>query len=777
MSSLSAEPSRRRAAEPPSYTFHLIPHTHWDREWYLPRAEFHARLIPVLDGVLEQLESDPAARFLLDGQTILLEDYLAIRPDEEERVRIQVRRGALEIGPWYILADLLIPSAESLRRNLLEGQRQAERFGRRLDVLYSPDAFGHPAALPRIASEFGLRRAVVRRGLGRSGDFYRWEAPTGETLLVYHLPPGGYDGAMGLAAPGDGLEHAWRRIRHELVERATTRDIAVFLGADHHAMVPGVSALRDRLQALEAGHTVRISGLGEYFDAVERVPPAAPVIRGALRRSAGYTWDLQDVHSARSRLKRRYALAELRLARIAEPLFRRASPGKPASPVLDHAWRTLLQCQFHDTLAGTTCDEAQREQSLRLAAVDALSRTIATSAIISGAGQPGPVLALGNPVDRPREGIVTAELTFFRGDVLVGPPSGERPRSGAGYREFALTTGAGKVVPVQVLAVRPGIERRDRADRYPDLDLVDRVWVAFEGNRLGPGGTEALHPVGGKARPDGPALVRGRNVVANRVVSAEVSGTGSVTLTHQESGTSFPGLLELLAEPDQGDLYTFSPGGRPESGHLAEHGQSVLADGPLVGAIETRWAAGFRCGTVGARLLAIVQRDSPLVRIRLALENRGRDYRLRLRLPIGRGTILAGATLGTDLVPPTPARQPFTLERDVSTAPAHRFVAVAIGSLVVALLAPGFFEYEWIPRGELRVTVWRAVGELSRGELPERPGHAAWPTATPAAQEPGTHTMDLGLAVLPRGTQDLPERLEHLWEEAFLPVQAFFWRE
>ena len=305
-------------------SFHLIPHTHWDREWYLSRAAFQARLVPVLDAVLAQLERDPAARFVLDGQTVLLEDYLAVRPEQLERVRQQVALGALEIGPWYVLSDLLIPSADSLRRNLEEGRRDADRFGRRLDVLYSPDAFGHPAGLPRLAAEFGLRWAVLRRGVRRAGapdrDLFRWEAEIGEDLLVYHLPAAGYDIASGLASAGGELELRWRALRRELVERAGSNQIAVFLGADHHAMPENLAQLCSALRALEPGNEVRVSGLREFFGEVERAAPALPRVRGELRHASEHTWVLQGVHATRARLKRRHAAAELWLARIAAPL-------------------------------------------------------------------------------------------------------------------------------------------------------------------------------------------------------------------------------------------------------------------------------------------------------------------------------------------------------------------------------------------------------------------------------------------------------------------------
>src|SRR5207244_1035300 len=87
--------------------------------------------------------------------------------------------------------------------------------------------------------------------------------------------------------------------------------------------------------------------------------------------------------------------------------------------------------------------------------------------------------------------------------------------------------------------------------------------------------------------------------------------------------------------------------------------------------------------------------------------------------------------------PPAGDRVPsaaYPLETPVRTAPAHRFVAAASGPRGIALLAPGFFEYEWTPGGDLVYTLLRSVGELSRADLPTRPGHAGWPTATPLAQ-------------------------------------------
>jgi mannosylglycerate hydrolase len=788
-------PARPPVRPPDRLTFHVIPHTHWDREWYLTRSGFQARLIPVVDALLEQLERDPDARFVLDGQTVLLEDYLAIRPEQEDRIAAQVQRGALEIGPWYVLSDLLIPAAASLRRNLAEGARDAARFGQRLAVLYSPDAFGHPGGLPRLAAESGLRYAVIRRGLSRpltrDRDLYRWEAEDGASVLVYHLPPGGYDLAVGLADAGHELRRRWLPIRHQLVERAATREIAVFLGADHHPMVRDLAGLRARLQALEPEHEVRCSGLAEFFAAVERARPAVPLVRGELRKSGGHAWVLQDVHSTRARLKRKHARAELLLSRIAEPLAGLAARQGAAHQdgLLRAAWRILLQCQFHDTLAGTTCDAVQQEQEVRLDAVEALCRELAARSLAELVGHDPdraraspervtPRLVLWNPAASPRAQLLTAELSFFRRDVLVGRPGRPRGRSGEGYQPFVLEAPSGQSIPVQLLAMRQAEERLDAPGHYPDQDEVDRVWIAFRAPEVPGLGTTLLTPRFRRGSPSPEGISLGDTSLANRFVALEVSATGSLTLTDRQSGERYPGLAELCDEPDQGDCYTFSRGpGRPQrvARPLA---QRVLAHGPLVASLETRCLlASAGRGELGIRLVTTLHADSPLVRLRLELENHAVDHRLRARFPVGiRTSALAGTAFGVQGRPPVLPVHPPALEQEVATAPAHRFVAAAGPSRGLAILAPGCFEYEWTRQGDLLITLLRSVGELSRGNLPERPGHAAWPLATPLAQELGTHTIELALAPLGGEALDAGE-LERLWETAFLPVQAVFMRD
>jgi hypothetical protein len=754
--------------------FHLIPHTHWDREWYLPRAVFAARLVTMLDELLAMLERHPELRFTLDGQTVLVEDYLARRPDRRGRISRLVRAGRLAVGPWYVLPDELIPAGASLERNLAFGMSDARALGRVARVLYSPDAFGHPHYLPDLAARLGLRWGVVWRGLAGDRvigpDLYRWRGPGGRSILVHHLPPGGYEvGAALPALRGRGLGTAWRALRDELAARSVTRHVAVPIGADHHAPHPELPRLRDRLRSIDPNHRFRWSGWEDYFRAGERARPRLRTIEGELRWSYGYAWTLQGVHATRAGLKRLHSATERALVRRAAPLARLAARagGRARSASIEDAWRTLIQCQFHDTLAGTVSDVAAREQRGRLESVAAVCREIVRDALHQLAGHDPdrapirsamdpPRLVLCNPEARRRRGVVTAELRFFRADLPVGPPDGRAARRGPGAPAgFQLRLPNGRRCPVQVLGAAPGLDRADRRYGYPDLDEVDRVSIGFDPGWLAAGRAVVCRVVsGGPGMLQHPEAVslRGRRV-ANPLIGVTVARDGSVTLVDRRTGARYPGLLGLRDERDRGDLYTpwIDPGRRPAA--IRVLGVEPIASGPLVGGFAIRWrmkaaGRGGAGGSIRGRTEVVLHAGSPVLRCAVELDNQAVDHRLALRIPLNvRGPVTAGAGQGQisrDRLRVDPARYPS--ERPVDTAPAQDFIAAGSRRRGLVLQSPGFFEYRDARPDALYLTLLRSAGELSRGGLPTRPGHAAWPVATPEAQERGAHRFELAIA-------------------------------
>ena len=163
----------------------IVPHTHWDREWYAPFQAYRLQLVHLVDGLLDLLERDDAfTRFLLDGQTTVVDDYLEVRPEAEARIRDLVRAGRVQVGPWMVLMDEFMVSGETIIRDLQRGLARANDLGGAMTVGYLPDMFGHIAQMPQILVGAGLSHACVFRGVPGWLDrhAFGWESPDGTVI-------------------------------------------------------------------------------------------------------------------------------------------------------------------------------------------------------------------------------------------------------------------------------------------------------------------------------------------------------------------------------------------------------------------------------------------------------------------------------------------------------------------------------------------------------------------------------------------------------------------
>jgi hypothetical protein len=188
----SAEPQKKAI---------VVSHTHWDRAWYLTFQQFRHRMVRMIDRLIVMLDSNPDYHsFTLDGQTILLEDYLEIRPEKKQDLKRLISSGKIIVGPWYILPDLFLVSGESVIRNLQIGLQTSREYGSAMQVGYVPDPFGHFAQLPQVLRGFGIDTFIFMRGLGSeeklaAGTLFNWQSPDGSTVLATYLVDGYFNGA------------------------------------------------------------------------------------------------------------------------------------------------------------------------------------------------------------------------------------------------------------------------------------------------------------------------------------------------------------------------------------------------------------------------------------------------------------------------------------------------------------------------------------------------------------------------------------------------------
>jgi alpha-mannosidase len=359
-------------AEVADFRYLVVPHTHWDREWYLPFEQFRLRLGAVVDGVLDTLESDASfASFTLDGQAIVLEDYVDVRPENEGRLRALLAAGRLEVGPSYVLPDEILVGGESLVRNLLLGRRVSRRFGvEPSGAGYLPDSFGHPAQLPQILAGFGIRTFLFSRGLGDEiddvGVVFRWRAGPEEVVACQMLPH--YDNFARLTWNHDAEERVRAIVGRfgEAVRQAGGREILLADGSDHLPVEP---ELPEILAGLERtlGAEFRI---GRYDDHSPE-PDGLPVHEGELVGSRLQNV-LRGVNSARIYLKQANGRAERRLLSIETAAALRTLRGEARYPADDLrlAWRDLLRNHPHDSICGCSCDEVHRDMIVRYEQLD-----------------------------------------------------------------------------------------------------------------------------------------------------------------------------------------------------------------------------------------------------------------------------------------------------------------------------------------------------------------------------------------------------------------------
>jgi alpha-mannosidase len=354
------------------FRYLVVPHTHWDREWYLPFEFFRLRLGWVVDGVLDTLERDPSfTSFTLDGQAIVLEDYLDVRPENEGRLRALLGSGRLEVGPSYVLPDEILVGGEPLVRNILLGRRVCRRFGvEPSGAGYLPDSFGHPAQLPQILAGFGVRTFLFSRGLGDEiddvGVIFRWRGATAEVIACQMLPH--YDNFARLDWDHDpeGRVRAIVERFGELVQSAGEDEILLANGSDHLAIEPDLPGILEELEQT-FGAPFRIGRYDEYVPTAEGLP----VHQGEL---VGSRWQnvLRGVNSARIYLKQANERAERRLLSIETAAALRTLRENAPYPTADLrlAWRDLLRNHPHDSICGCSCDEVHRDMLVRYEQLD-----------------------------------------------------------------------------------------------------------------------------------------------------------------------------------------------------------------------------------------------------------------------------------------------------------------------------------------------------------------------------------------------------------------------
>ncbi|HXN05026.1 MAG TPA: glycoside hydrolase family 38 C-terminal domain-containing protein [Candidatus Acidoferrum sp.] len=672
--------------EPATITVYVVPHTHWDREWYATFETFRAQLVELWDQLLALTEADPDFRFLMDGQTVVIDDYLEVRPEAKARLEGAIRRRQIQVGPWYTLPDEFLVSGETLLRDLQRGIASAEAHGGSMRVGYLPDSFGHAAQMPQLYQQLGFRYAAVWRGVPLEIDrvAFSWEAPDGSRVLTAYM---GNSYAQGVDLPTEPAALAMRvaAALQAIEPFHPTANVLLMNGNDH---VLPQAALSAAVRGASGRLSDTIVRLARFDDYLATLPADGwPRWRGELRSSARANV-LMGTLSVRVTDKQRHFAASRTLERLAEPIA--ALTGIEANDALEQAWTLMLQNAAHDTACGSGIDAVAETSRQRSVSALRLAHSVVERGLtrLAGEGQ------VWNPSLFPRQGLIEVDGSLVLTPTIAGGAVG------------SLTT---------------------RSPRVPVTAATRRLENAQLSCELLPDGTLT---------------------VADRQKGLQYQGLHRL-VDEGDAGDEYnfspPALNPRLADPVRNFSSTITETG-PLRASLEARFDLAVYDGLR----PDRQARSDRQTALPIRLAVSLEADTPRLDIELEIINRTSDHRLRAHFPLPFQVSESAADTPFHVTRRpviAPRRDPGAAEIELPTYPMWSFADVSDGRAGLALIADGLHEYEVLPGNpqQVALTLLRSVGWLSRDDLTTRTGHAGPGLATPGAQVLGGHRLRYSL--------------------------------
>lgn len=628
-------------------TVAIVPHTHWDREWYSPFQAFRIRLVRLLDELLPLLEADLSyAHFLLDGQTAVLDDYLEIRPEATSTLARLATSGRVAVGPWMILMDEYMVSGETIVRDLQLGMARATELGGAMRVGYLPDMFGHVAQMPQILHQAGLEHAVVWRGVPAAitQTAFWWEAPDGSRVRAEYLY-GSYSNGRDLPDDAKQLVARARAYAAEVGDaRLPGGGLLLMNGTDHQMPQPWLGRVVAEANAVQDDYEFRVTSLPDFLG--EQPAEGLTTWRGELRSGARANV-LMGVASNRVDIHQLCAAAERSIERLAEPLAALfAPPDRYPQALLAVAWRNLVLNSAHDSSCACSHDDVVDAVAVRYQEARHIGEGLTREALhhlARAVDAPAGSTVVANPTADDRSGAVEMRIPG------EGPIHLEALDDGAAVPVQVLEDEGGEAFAIPALGTQlhtvldmmrgpefAGIRiasydvsdgpdgatvvdctGADRDGAAVDLDplkdeLLDRLTpdAAFRFRVLRPPARTVLAapgPVPGfgwrtyrVASGNGPAtaVTAGDGWIANEHLRVDVAGDGtwSATLQTDSRPLTVSGLGRLVDGGDGGDTYSYSP---PAQDHIVDRPESVsvsvVESGPVRAAIRVdatyRWPA------------------------------------------------------------------------------------------------------------------------------------------------------------------------------------------
>lgn len=728
--------------------------THWDREWYRTFQEFRLRLVQVVDFVLDQLEQNKLNSFYFDGQTIALEDYLKIKPENKDRIIKLIKEKKLFIGPWYVLADEFLVSGESLVRNLLTGINQSKEFGCNDFIGYLPDAFGHSSEIPRILAGANIDYAVVWRGAGENKSEFIWQSPDNSAVLTTYLTEGYFHDYLNQDVSAQKKALNIEKILNEIKKYSANKALLLPLGGDHLAPVEDFNESLKQVNELIQDYNLRSGSLFDYKKLLKNNDISK--ITGELRDNSR-NFILSGTLSTRTYLKIANAKATWKLSKLAEPLYTLLNQSKEIDGFaneLDYAWKLLLKNHAHDSICGCSVDEVHDEMISRFNQVEQISDWLIGDCLnkLTQKVKKGNLIVY-NASDKAFSGVIklkTSEplpknllsqhlqdMNEFPQEILYDIKRAPVQEDIKEYKEYLVWAENIKPYSIQII---------DNDFKYKE------------------------HPT---------IVETGDRFIKNSRIRLEINDNGTLKLTDSDMGKTFDNLIMFYDVADDGDTYNFSPivNDKPIESKFIK--SQIVENGILRGILRLYYEmdlpesldrkAKKRSKNILKHKITVdisVTADSKRVEFDLNWENLSKDHLLQIRFNFPEKVYKTFAEnnfgiIERDFDPDYNQFEKFPAKKDFeiksNTAPMQRFVfANGLG-----IITEGIAEYG-VEKNDLFITILRTTEKISGGAIGTRGTPAGPPLNVPKAQCIGKQNVKFAICAAKQP------------EELFMEADQFF---
>ncbi|PTO54911.1 alpha-mannosidase [Vibrio splendidus] len=718
---------------------HITPHMHWDREWYFTTEESRILLVNNMEEIMNRLESDPEYKYyVLDGQTAVLEDYFAIKPENTERVKALVEAGKLIIGPWYSQTDTMQVSGESIVRNMMYGIRDCMKFGDAMKIGYLPDSFSMSSQLPMIYNGFDITRAMFWRGCserhGTNKTEFLWQSNDGSEVTAQVLPLG-Y--AIGKYLPQDeeGLRARLDKYFPVLEKPSVTKDILLPNGHDQMPIQKDIFEVMDKLREIYPDREFSMSRFEEVFEKVEAARDQLDTIKGEFN-DGKYMRVHRTISSTRMDIKLIHAEIENKIVNILEPLASIAwTLGfEYHHGLIEKMWKESMKNHAHDSIGCCCSDKVHAEILNRYILADDMATNLIhfykRKIVDHMPDREGcDKLAMFNLSPYEREEVVNTTITIRAQEFSIFDEN-ENPVEYFIQDKRQIDPGK----------VDRQIVHYGNYDPFMEFDIqIKRTVPAM--------GFTTLH-IQGNEKGAVKVAEQKEYLLENEYYRINVNDNGTLTIFDKETEQVFDQVLRLEDGSDDGDEYDYSPSRQewllysdefPVETSIEHQGfQSVanIAFRMNVPAnLTEREERTGQNGFVEAQCQVVLKQGSRRIEVRMELDNQADDHRVRVLVPTPfvSETVVADNQFGCITRPTNDPAMAVWEEEKWKEAPVPvyqlmNFAALENGKAGMAIMSNGLREFEVIAsqgdenRDTFALTLFRGIGVLGKEELLLRPG-------------------------------------------------------